>query len=206
MEDKISGSFDDLNSAYQKFFSKFSEIDSLPIKDWKPLHLVAYFCKKYKDQYDCDYEFKFDKPQPSKCFEIFSIKRIGLLVSSNPEIIKDYIDWVFNNRVKNAKRKLKSISFLITEDLLTEYKNTRSFTNGTIDRTTELMPDIQDVLKRYNLSNIVTYGDFSFLYQTIQVNGGNALSLFKLSEESWEQLLSSLDDNNFDISVLSRVR
>jgi hypothetical protein len=100
----------------------------------------------------------------------------------------------------------KSISFLITQDLLSDYKNTKSFTQGTIDRSTELMPDIQNILSQFNLSNITTYGDFAFLLQTVQVNGVNALSLFKVTEDNWNLLLLKIKQNNFDLSSLSRVR
>ena len=49
------------NDQYRKFFEKFKEIDGLDVKDWKTTHVLSYFCRKYEDQYQLKYKFKFNQ-------------------------------------------------------------------------------------------------------------------------------------------------
>ena len=151
----------DLRQKYEKLFSSFNEIDSIPVEEWKSNHVLGYFIKKYKKQYNIDYSFKFDKPQPSKCFEVFTIKRLGENLTTKPTVLKDYIDFVFDNFVKKAKRRITSVSFLLTEKFLIEYKKVYFNNQGkqeNINRYTELpskfaMPEI----------NVNTWGDLAFI-------------------------------------------
>lgn len=123
-EKEISGGeLTDLpNEKYKQFFDKFIEIETLKIEEWKPVHLIGYFCKKYEEQYEIRYQFKFNSPSPTKCFEVFQIKKLAMLLSSNPTILRDYIDWVYLNKVVKAKRRLTSISFMTNDGIVNEYK------------------------------------------------------------------------------------
>ncbi len=38
------------NEKYTKFFEKFKEISTLDVDNWKPAHILGYFCMKYKDK------------------------------------------------------------------------------------------------------------------------------------------------------------
>ncbi len=153
------------NEKYKKFFDKFLEIDSLEVKDWKAAHLIGYFCKKYQDYYNIKYTFKFNNPLPSKCFEVFQMSRIGLLLSSSPNIIKEYIDWVFENKIPLTKRRITSISFLTNEQALNEYKMkllSVSKKSDNISRATLLPEQYKSIFQNLNIF-INTYGDLSFL-------------------------------------------
>ncbi len=151
------------NENYKKFFIKFSEIDSLPIQEWKVLHILSYFCKKYKETYNIDYKFKFNTPAPSKCFEVFQIKKLSQMLSSNPSILKEYIDWVYLNKVVKAKRRLTSISFMTVEGLVNEYKIKHLFNaNQNISRET-LLPEKYKVIFSNKGFDLQTYGDLAFL-------------------------------------------
>ena len=110
------------NEKYEKFFEKFKEINTLDPSSWNATHILGYFCKKYKEQYQVDYQFKFNSPSPAKCFEVFQIKRLAMMLSSNPSLLREYIDWVYLNKVVKAKRRLTSISFMTNEGLVKEYK------------------------------------------------------------------------------------
>lgn len=155
------------NKSYEKFFAKFAEIDTLPISEWKPAHLIAYFVKKYQDEYDTKYKFKFNSSAPSKCFEVFQIKKLAQMLSADPEILKDYIDWVYDNRVKKAKRRLTSISFMTVEGIVQEYKFKVLLDQGNdnkVDRTTPLPEKYKNVFFQSGV-NVATYGDLAFLSQ-----------------------------------------
>src|ERR1700690_3719454 len=96
------------NEKYRKFFEKFKEIDTLRVDEWKVVHILSYFCKKYKETYGVDYKFKFNSPAPSKCFEIFQVKKLAYMLTEQPKLLRDYIDWIYLNKVVKAKRRLTS--------------------------------------------------------------------------------------------------
>jgi hypothetical protein len=156
------------NDQYKKFFLKFKEIKDLPLDNWKPVHILAYFCSKYKQHYNHEYKFKFNSPKPTSCFEIFQVKKLAQLLSAHPKILRDYIDWVFQTRVVAAKRKLTSISFLTVEALVFDYKtilfNGQPQDSSKLDRSTILSPEFVDIFNKINI-NIKTFGDLAFIYQ-----------------------------------------
>lgn len=198
-QDLNAGSLSDVpNEHYKKFFEKFKEIDALPIKEWKPTHVLAHFCKKYKEEYNTDYKFKYNSSSPSKCFEVFQIKRLAQFLSSDPVILKQYIDWVFEHKVKQAKRKLTSISFLNSEFSVNEFKlkyinNNVPENSKKIDRVTQLPDNIKDILNKYSFKPS-TYGDLAFIQQAFQDTDPN----FKLA-------LKEIADIGFDINKLKEI-
>jgi hypothetical protein len=193
MQDNICGTFDNVpNDNYRKFFNKFSEISTLPISDWKPVHLIGYFAKKYSDTYHTDYKFKFNHSAPSKCFEMFQIKKLGSLLTSDPVLLKQYMDWVFAVKIVKAKRKISSISCLTIESTMIEYKINVLLNTQSINRTTELSADYKTILVDCGYP-VNTYGDIAFLYQ-ISDMPENLLNAFEL-----------LQNSGFDINLLSKV-
>lgn len=183
------------NEKYRKFFDKFAEIDTLDVSQWKTIQLLAYFCKKYEEQYGVKYSFKFNSPSPSKCFEVFQINKLGMLLSKQPAILKDYIDWVYLNKVIKAKRRLTSISFMTNEGIVNEYKVNILLAGKNsinIDRSTPLPEKYQIIFKEYNIT-IRTYGDIAFLY--------------KMDSMPDELILAfkRIEDMGFDLEILKRI-
>jgi hypothetical protein len=163
----FGGNLTDLpNDKYAKFFATFNEITQLDVEQWKPSHILGYFVKKYKDVYKIDYKFKFNSPSPNKCFEIFQIKKLAMLLTSQPALLKDYIDWVFENKVVKAKRRLTSISFMTNEGIINDYKNNVLLgdSNTIINRSTLLPGKYKSIFANIGLT-INTYGDLSFISQ-----------------------------------------
>jgi hypothetical protein len=155
------------NGAYEKFFDKFKEIDNLKIADWNVTQILGYFCKKYQATYNTNYQFKFNSPSPIKSFEVFQIKKLAMLLSSSPEILKEYIDWVYENKVAKAKRKLTSISFLTQEGTVNEYKFNVLLSGKrdlNISRATALPEKYKTVFEQANIK-VNTYGDLAFISQ-----------------------------------------
>lgn len=153
------------NEKYAKFFSTFLEIENLPVSDWKPSHILGYFCKRYEQHYHTKYKFKYNNPAPSKCFEVFQIKKLAQLLSSSPTILKEYIDWVYENKVVKAKRKLTSISFMTVEGVVNEYKVKYLLSpNQNISRST-LLPEKYQIIFKNKGFDINTYGELAFLSQ-----------------------------------------
>jgi hypothetical protein len=196
-KDLTCGSLSDApNDNYRKFFEKFKEIETLETKDWKPTHVLAYFTKKYYDTYKVKYKFKFNSPSPSKCFEIFQIKKLASCLTADPVLLKEYINWVFKNKVTQAKRRLTSISFMTVEGVMNEYKfnvllNSKN-DNGSINRTTPLPDNIKDIFHICGYI-ISTYGELAFLNQMTDksVDLNNAFT--------------DAQDLGLDINILNRV-
>jgi hypothetical protein len=196
-EKEISGGelTDAPNDKYQKFFEKFAEIETLDVSEWKPVHLLAFFCKKYKETYNVDYKFKFNSPLPTKCFEVFQIKKLASILTANPKLLKEYIEWVYETKVIKAKRRLTSISFMTVEGVVNEYKFNVLLAgkkNLSVDRSTPLPDKFKTIFKTAGVT-ISTYGELAFLSQ--------------LSDMPIELITAFKDaeDNGFDKEVLGRI-
>lgn len=176
------------NSNYSRFFEKINKVDSVPVQNWDKNLLIGYFCKKYKEKYSENYKFKFNTEQPSKCFEVFVMNKMMITLSSNPEIMMHYIDFVFDTKIKNSKRKITSINTLDDQNCLYNFKN--KYMNGIdikIDRTKLLPQDIINQLSSIN-ENIKTYGDLAFIIQSEN----------EMSKQIKDQI-------NFDFDILNKV-
>lgn len=183
------------NNQYGKFFAKFSEIETLDVMQWKPVHILAYFCKKYKETYDVDYKFKFNSPSPGKCFEVFQVKKLASLLTSQPNLLRDYIDWIYLNKVVKAKRRLTSISFMTNEGVVNEYKFgvlLAGKKNLSVDRSMPLPDKYLSVFSGAGLP-IKTYGDLAFASQMSPL------------PDNIEQALVQIESLGFERDVLSRI-
>lgn len=181
------------NENYKKLFEKFKEIETIETSKWNTNHILGYFVKKYKQQYNTDYKFKFNTPQPSKCFEIFQVKRLANFLSSDPNILKEYIDWIFQNKVVKAKRKLTSISFMTLESVVNEYKiNFALNPNQAINRTTNIPSKYKNIFPN-TLSHVNTYGDLAFIYQVPELVKENST------------LFDQMKLLGFDFSILNKI-
>ena len=186
--------FDPPNKNYEKFFAKFKEIETLPIEQWKVNHLIGYFTKKYKEHYHTNYKFKFNTTAPSSCFEVFQMKKLGNNLSSDPKILKDYIDWVFKTRVASAKKKLTSISFLTVEGIMTEYKVNVYFApkHNSISRSSLLPDNVTAILGSAGIM-AKTYADFAFISQVDPV------------PDDFRVAFEKVDATGFDRSILGKL-
>ena len=184
------------NDKYAKFFAKFAEIDTIDIKDWRYQHLLGFFVHKYKQHYHTDYQWKFNHQLPTKCFEVWQIKTLGAKLSTSPQILKDYIDWVFINIVPKAKRKLTSISFMTKDDVINDYKLNvllADQTKTTIDRNMQLPEHYKKAWLEGSGVKIHTYGNLAFIAQIIP-RAENITSGFE-----------KLVDAGFNMSILEKI-
>ena len=181
------------NEKYAKFFAKFAEIDTLDVSQWKAAHLLGYFCRKYKEAYGVEYQWKFNNPLPSKCFEVWQFNTLCAKLSANPKILKEYIDWAFANLVPKAKRRLTSISFITKDDVLIPYKMNVLLgvkKDPEINRSTPLPQQYQDIIQKFAGVDITTYGDLAFMSQM---------------DQPTNDILKNLVKIGFDIDVLKRI-
>lgn len=195
-KDKVEETGGELNSypndKYKKFFDKFKEIETLDISQWKIAHLLAFFSKKYKEVYNLNYSWKFNTPSPSKCFEVWQMNTLASKLSSNPKILKEYIDWAFENIAKKSKRRLTSISFMTSDPIVIDYKMKYLFSNKptSISRTLDLPIEYKNILAGLNIN---TYGDLAFIHQMSDMPDNIKLALNKLQ------------NSGFDLSILEKI-
>lgn len=183
------------NDKYRQFFEKFKEIDTLDVADWKVVHILGYFCKKYYETYNTPYKFKFNSPSPSKCFEVFQVKKLASLLTAQPKLLKDYIDWVYETKVVKAKRKLTSISFMVQEDIINFYKINILLAgkkNLNVSRSTSLPDNYRAFFKNAGV-DISTYGELAFLSQMSDMS------------EALKGAFQAIEDAGFDKEVLGRI-
>lgn len=182
---------DSVSEHYKKFFLKFKEIDELPISSWQVAHLLGYLCKRYEDYYGLKYSFKFNATAPSKCYEVYSIKKLANMLSSDPQILKDYLDWVFDKKVIERKKRITSLGYFTNLEIISEFKFKFLFNKGgsTISRTDKLPDNILLICAKYGMGDIKTYAELAFVKKM----------------PGYEQLFQELLVNNFQIDILDKI-
>ena len=100
------------NVHWEKFFAKFPDINTLDVKDWSATHMIAYFASKYSIHYGIDYTFRFNSTAPGKSYEVYQINKLASMLSAEPVILKDYIDWFFAKKILIKKKKIRFLSCL----------------------------------------------------------------------------------------------
>jgi len=153
------------NDKYRKFFERFVEIETVSPDEYKPVHLIGFFVKRYQETFGTPYKFKFNSPSPSKCFEVFQIKKLAYLLTNQPKLLKDYIEWIYQEKAGKSKRRFTSISFLTNEENIREFKFgvlLAGKRNLEVNRATNLPSSYRDALVDAGLGFIKTYGDLAF--------------------------------------------
>lgn len=161
-EDKVTNAAVQLLSKpWQKFLAKFNDIDTLPVTEWKEPHLLGHFCRRYEKCYDKKFALSF-RGAPSKCNEIYMIKKtMAMLDTIDMEKIRDYIDWVFDQKIIPSGLKIRSIGFLTTPGFGNEFNQYRA-KREKIVKSTQLPSKYQKVADTLDLP-VSTYGDLAFI-------------------------------------------
>jgi len=186
------------SKAWEKFFARFPETERLDVSAWDTTNVLAYFCTKYKDYYSAEFTFKFNSTAPSKSYEVFQMRKLAQTLSSDPQILKDYIDWWFKVKVPLRKKRIYSLAFLTDQIVINEYKvkHLLAGKSSTIDRTTYIPSNYAAIIAKY-ASNITNYGELAFIKRCIDSGNG---------EEKYSQMLTELKNNGMDIAILDRVK
>lgn len=167
---KIAFDFDEeylqlLTKAWQKFFKRFAEVETLPVSEWKHVHLLAHFADRFAQHYKKKFAFSV-KGAPSKSTEVYMIKRIsGMLGTTNPRLVKTYIDWIFDNKIIGTSKKIRSLGFLANTKFCNEFHLAWTEMNK-IKRTTQLPENYRNIAKELSIP-VRTFGDLEFAKQIV---------------------------------------
>lgn len=189
------------NDKWKVFIEKSLEAEILPPDQWKPVHVLGYFCKKYFDAYQVKYQLKFNSPSPTKSFEVYQIKKLAMALSADPVILKEYIDWIYEIKVAKGKRRLTSISFMTVDALVNDYKFNVLLGKKKqlqVDRSTLLPREIKEIFKA--IDYVRSYGDLVFVYRTLENNSDNS----QVSPDL-VAAIAALKTSDFDFSILERI-
>jgi hypothetical protein len=184
-----------LSPHWKKFFNHFNDIDNLPVKNWNVPHLIGWWAKKYEQHYKIVYTFTFNGP-PSKSSEVKLMGRLANMLTKDPVILKDYIDWFFEKEIINKKRRINSIAALAQLQPINNYKFKKLLVDnkGSIDRATIIPPHYIVILEN-NGVKITTYGELAFAKK--DVDAGNT---------TYNKVINELQATGMDISVLDKVK
>lgn len=182
---------------YKKFFDRFDEIDSLDTDDWEGVHVIAYFCKKYEQYYNEKYAFRFNSTAPGKSYEVFQFRKLAMTLSASPIILKDYVDWFFQEKIVVRKRRITSMAFLTDVNTVNEYKNKKLLMGSkSVNRTTVIPPIYAVIVQKYGLP-FKNYGELSFVKRCIDTGNGS---------DAHKAMLSELAEAGLDITMLDRIK
>lgn len=183
------------NKRYETFFGKFKETKTLEPAKWKSVHLIAHFVELYEKHFGVKYSFKFNHTAPSKCYETFQIKRLAGMLGTDPVLLKEYIDWVFDTKLTSNKYTFRVIGFLVNETFITEFKFKQNRAKQ-VTRTSILPPRLMQVVQDCGFENINTYGDLAFLKALAE--GGD--------DERSSKCIEELKAVGFDVTALEKVK
>jgi len=93
------------------------------------------------------------------------------MISADPAIIKDYIDWFFDRKIGLKKKRITSLAYVVDANHASEYKfkNLAMSKDAVIERTTKLPPQYQTIADQMNIK-CNTYGDLSFIMKSINTD------------------------------------
>lgn len=186
------------NKWWSNFFEKFKEIDSLKVSQWKETHHLAYICKRYESLYGRKFSFSF-KSSPGKCPEMVLVKKIGpMLGTSNQSTIKQYIDWVFDEKIIPKNMHLRSLGFLTLPGLGNEFLAARAKAK-IIQKTTTLPKEYQSIVDKFELP-IQTYGDLAFAKNAVEEYPNDESRL------PYKNMLNELYCFGFDATLLNNLK
>jgi hypothetical protein len=188
---------DPISPAYQRFLNKLPEHATLDISKWGVVHILGYFCARYKKHYGVDYTFRFNNPAPSKSYEVYRIKSLAQMLSSDPTILKDYIDWLFETEVVARKKRITALGFITNVDLVNKYKFLKlAMGSKTIDRATKLPKQYIDAMAKHNVL-IFDYGTLAFVKQCVDAG---------TEEQHYADAINELKKIGMDLEILKRVK
>ena len=157
-----------LEKLYSKIINKATIINETNSSNWTISDTLSYIVYKYKEKFKLDFIFSFNNV-PSKSIEYKMTSRIWLMLgakSGDANLVKDYIDWFYDNY--NSKRKFTSLGALAKPDLILKYKES----NVKVIKNTTLLPNyiLEEMKQLEESSYIKTYGDLYFFFESLHLD------------------------------------
>lgn len=188
-----------LNAYWRKFFNKFDDIDdpTFKVSKWKEVHILAYICKRYEQLFNKKFAVTI-KGAPGKSPDIYMVKTIiASLNTSNNNIVKEYIDWVYDTKIVPKKVKFRRIGFFVTSGFANEFLDTRANKRKKMSKSLELPGSYVEIAKDLGIT-VKTYGDLAFIKMSLDRNSDDKSSPYYV-------LISNLELLGLDMQQLKEM-
>ncbi len=196
---KIRGLKEDgtLSGPWLKFKKRLDLYDNVPIQDWNEYNFLGHILKRYKEYMGMELALSYSGA-PSKCGEIYCTKRMVLsLGTEDPQTIKNYIDFVYDNYIIPGKVSISSLAYFFTTNFIFDFKK-KFRKESKITRSTQLPSDCKCVVDGLGL-DVNTYGDLAFAKLAIENDpNNNDLAVYS-------QMFDTLKNIGFDDTILGRL-
>lgn len=148
------------NAHWQKFINETKRHQELPVHRWSLNQILGYIIDRYTKHMGIPFRFSYSG-SPTKSKEIYCMKRMATnLATEDPNILKQYIDWIFDKQIIPNKTPIKSLAYFFTRGLCDKFLYHYSQSQR-ITRTTPLPPKFVEEANSLGLQ-LNTYGDLAF--------------------------------------------
>jgi hypothetical protein len=177
---------------WRKFKERLDKYDIIPVNEWKAEQALGHILSRFKKLYGFEYALSYSGA-PCRCSEIYQTKRmITALGTEDYQVVKDYIDWVYDKKIIPDKITIISVGFFFTGHLIQKFKSVYRKLRK-ISRTTQLPSTIGVLVSELSISAL-TYGDLAFAKMAVD-NSPEDYPEYKL-------LFQRLKDSGFDTTIL----
>jgi len=128
--------------------------------------LLGFFAEKYRNEYEFEYSWSLNEKGLFRGPEANILRRIYKTFNMDPLIVRKYIEWYFDFKVRRRKKKITSLSFLAVSALMNEFKIFHKKAR-TITRDRKLpegmcrwIKDFAPVVEEFNMHD---YGDLKHM-------------------------------------------
>lgn len=181
---------------WQNFHHKLGMFERFSPNQWTEIQLLGYILDRYKKLYGREYSIAM-KGAPGKCSEMFFVRNmIRTIGTSDMNIIKEYVDWVYDKKIIPENKKIKTFSYFMMAGLVNEFQFDKT-ENEIIKRSTELPINYKEIANNLNVS-VNTYGDLAFVKMAYDKAKGDL-------NNTYVQFFSRLEGNGFNIEILERL-
>jgi len=197
LEQQRQDSLEFVSKPWVNFFKKFSEIESMQVSKWKPLHQLAYFDKRFRDHFKKNFVYTLNGA-PSKCKEIVLIKKIyAMLATNSSKIVKEYIDWVFDSKIIPKNMTIRTLAYFLTSDIGNEFYACKK-EKERITRSKELPEQFKNIINEFDIP-ASTYGELAFIKDALDKN-------FNIGNvDKYKDMLFKLESYGFDVNTLTNL-
>lgn len=181
---------------WQNFFHKLGMFERFDPNQWTEIQLLGYVCDRYKKLYNREYSIPI-KGAPGKCSEMFFIRNmIRTLGTSDINIAKEYVDWVYDKKIIPSNKKIKTFSYFMMTGLVNEFQFEKT-ESEIIKRSTELPNNYKEIANSLNVS-VSTYGDLAFVKMAYDKAKGDI-------NNTYVNFFTSIINSGFNIEILERL-
>jgi hypothetical protein len=187
------------NTYWRKFKERLEVYDNIPVSNWKDENFLGHILRRYKEVPGIvtDFALSYSGP-PTKCKEIYCIRRMALtLGTEDPECIKAYLDWVFDNIIIPGKVIISSVAYFFTNSFIISFKKDYRKDN-VITRASKIPDNCFNIIQQSGLE-LSTYGDLAFAKLAIEQDPANEdyIPYIKLFEQ--------LKNNGLDVYNMGKL-